>query len=59
MYTLSDISLSYELLDIKKNKNILDNIIYMGLTDSLDKVFNKKQKEPVKLYRLFHFNKTN
>ena len=45
MYTLSDISLSYELLDIKKNKNILDNIIYMGLTDSLDKVFSKKQKE--------------
>lgn len=44
LFTLSDISLSYELLDIKKNKSILDNIIYMGLMDSLDNVFLKENK---------------
>ena len=30
-YTLSEIASAYELLDIKKNKELLDNIIYLGL----------------------------
>lgn len=42
-FTLSDVALSYELLEIKNNKNILDNIIYMGLADSLDSVFSKEK----------------
>lgn len=42
MFTLSDLSLSYELLDIKKNKSILDNIIYLGLYNSFENIFNKK-----------------
>lgn len=41
LFTLSDVSNSYQLLDIKANKAILDNIIYLGLQDSLDKVFCK------------------
>lgn len=40
-FTLSEIAGAYLLLDIKKNKPILDNIIYLGLMDSL-----KKAKEP-------------
>ena len=48
MFTLSEISNSYQLLDIKRNKPILDNIIYLGLLESLEKVFNTdktKEKE--------------
>lgn len=44
-FTLSEISLSYELLDIKKNKSILDNIIYLGLYDSLKKVKESKDAD--------------
>lgn len=43
IFTLSDVALSYELLEIKNNKSILDNIIYMGLADSLDSVFCKEK----------------
>ncbi|MBE7039054.1 MAG: hypothetical protein E7404_09165 [Ruminococcaceae bacterium] len=39
-FTLSEISSAYNLLEIKKNKPILDNIIYLGLMDSLNKVRN-------------------
>jgi hypothetical protein len=39
MFTLSDISNSYKLLNIKRNRPILDNIIYLGLPDSVEKVF--------------------
>lgn len=42
-YTLSEISLSFELLNIHKNKPVLNNIIYMGLMDSLDGVFEKNE----------------
>ncbi len=48
MFTLSEISNSYQLLDIKRNKPILDNIIYLGLIESVEKVFNTdktKEKE--------------
>lgn len=35
-FTLSEISNAYNLLDIKKNKELLDNIIYLGLRKNLD-----------------------
>ena len=35
--TLSEISNAYSLLDIKKNKELLDNIIYLGLRQNIDK----------------------
>lgn len=35
-YTLSEISAAYELLPLKKNKELLDNIIYLGLRKNLD-----------------------
>lgn len=35
-FTLSEISNAYNLLDIKKNKELLDNIIYLGLRRSLE-----------------------
>lgn len=37
-YTLNEISSAYSLLDIKKNKEILDNIIYLGLRQNIDKL---------------------
>lgn len=39
MFTLSDVSNTYKLLNIKRNRPILDNIIYLGLPDSVEKVF--------------------
>lgn len=35
-FTLSEISNAYNLLDIKKNKELLDNIIYLGLRRNLE-----------------------
>ena len=35
-YTLSEISKAYSLLDIKKNKEICDNVIYLGLRDIVE-----------------------
>lgn len=35
-YTLSEISKAYSLLDIKKNKEICDNVIYFGLRDIVE-----------------------
>lgn len=35
-FTLSEISNAYALLDIKKNKELLDNIIYLGLRRNLE-----------------------
>ncbi len=40
---LSSISNGYELLNIKINKPILDNIIYLGLKAKLDNVLDKKE----------------
>lgn len=39
LFTLSDVSNSYQLLKIKSNRPILDNIIYLGLSEGLEKVF--------------------
>lgn len=36
-FTLSEVSNAYNLLDIKKNKELLDNIIYLGLRQNVDK----------------------
>ncbi len=35
-FTLSEISNAYNVLDIKKNKELLDNIIYLGLRRNLE-----------------------
>lgn len=35
-FTLSEISNAYNILDIKKNKELLDNIIYLGLRRNLE-----------------------
>ncbi len=35
-FTLSEISNAYNLLDIKKNKELLDNIIHLGLRNNLE-----------------------
>ncbi len=35
-FTLNEISNAYSLLEIKKNKELLDNIIYLGLRRNLD-----------------------
>ena len=35
-FTLSEISNAYNVLDIRKNKELLDNIIYLGLRRNLD-----------------------
>lgn len=44
MYTLGEIANAHILLDIKKYKPILDNIIYLGLNNTLISVLNKKEK---------------
>lgn len=36
-FTLSEISNAYNLLNIKKNKELLDNIVYLGLRQNIDK----------------------
>lgn len=41
--TLSSIANSYELLDIKINKPIIDNILYLGLSNVLDQVTKEKE----------------
>ena len=41
-FTLSSVASSYELLTLKVNKPILDNIIYLGLSNVLDNVLDHK-----------------
>ncbi len=41
-FTLSSIASGYELLNLKVNKPILDNIIYLGLSNILDNVLDHK-----------------
>lgn len=43
-FNLSSMASSYELLDLKINKPILDNIIYLGLSGVLDKTIKGEQK---------------
>lgn len=46
-YSLSELSGSFALLSPKRNKDILENIIYLGLKNAVDRVFagNKVQEE--------------
>ncbi len=48
-YSLSEVEKAYSLLNIEKNKGLLDNIIYSGLIVKTDKVFQgrglKNEKE--------------
>ncbi len=41
-FTLSSIASDYSLLSIKRNKPILDNILYLGLPDVLRRVIEGK-----------------
>ncbi|KRQ86523.1 hypothetical protein ABG79_01732 [Caloramator mitchellensis] len=41
---LENITKAYELLDFKKNKGILDNIVYLGLADKTEKVLKGENK---------------
>ena len=43
-FNLSSLANSYELLDLKINKPILDNIIYLGLAQVLDKTLKGENK---------------
>jgi len=43
-FTLSNMANSYELLDLKVNKPILDNIIYLGLSGVLDKAIEGEKE---------------
>lgn len=46
--TGAEMAAAYELLELKRFKNILDNIIYLGMKESMERVFtrrNKKKKE--------------
>ncbi len=44
-FTLSEVSNSYQLLNIKRNRPILDNILYLGLSEGLARVFDGEKKE--------------
>lgn len=41
-YTLKQVCLSYEALDIKRNKSILDNIIYGGMYNKTKQILKKE-----------------
>lgn len=41
--TIGEIVPSYELLEIKRYKEILDNIIYLGLKEEVKKIIDKKE----------------
>ncbi len=42
-YNLSAASAAYELLEIKRNKGVLDNIIYIGLKKATERVLEKRK----------------
>lgn len=44
-YSLSETAAEYEKLPIKKNKEILDNIMYLGLRANADKIIRKEPKD--------------
>ncbi len=41
-YNLSAAAAAYELLEIKRNKSILDNIVYIGLKNATEKVLKER-----------------
>lgn len=44
-YTLSQLVDCYELLDIKNNKEIIDNVLYLGLRNKMESIFSNCCKE--------------
>lgn len=42
-YTLAELAQEYEKLDIKKNKPVLDNIIYLGIRAKCDSIINERK----------------
>ncbi|WHH57351.1 DUF5685 family protein [Petroclostridium sp. X23] len=42
-FTLDNTAKSFELLDIERNKAILENIIYMGTRDKMQQIFGRKR----------------
>lgn len=46
-FTLENMAKSYELLEIKHNKGILDNIFYMGTRFKMDQVFLNKENNKI------------
>ena len=46
-FTLENISKSFELLDILKNREILENIIYLGMRNKMEMVLNKKGEKKI------------
>jgi len=52
-YTLSQVAQAFELLDIRANRGILDNIIYLGMNRQTEQVLNRRscEKREKKLLR--------
>ena len=46
--SLSEISKSYELLDIKKNNGIIDNIIFLGMRKKMDSILSITSEDSIK-----------
>ncbi|KNF09968.1 hypothetical protein CLPU_1c01330 [Gottschalkia purinilytica] len=46
-FTLENMSRSFELLDVKYNRSILENIIYMGTRYKMDNIINQKEEEQI------------
>lgn len=47
-YTLSDVAEQYKKLPVKKNKEILDNIIYLGLRANADRIIKERKSKDEK-----------
>lgn len=45
--TGAEMAAAYELLELKRFKNILDNIIYLGLQESMERVFTRWNKKKI------------
>lgn len=52
-FTLDNIAKSFELLDIKHHRSILNNIIYMGVRHRMEQIINKGDKKHEKSIRSF------
>ena len=44
-YSLGELGSSLELLDIKRNRDILENIIYLGMRQAVDSVFSNEHNQ--------------
>ena len=47
-YSLADVAEQYEKLPVKKNKAILDNIIYLGIRGNADRIINERKSNDEK-----------